>query len=98
MGPPVLAATHAVILVVEDESAVRALVTRVLTSEGYVVFTASDAAQALALLEEEDRWVDLLLTDVVLPRGLQGDDLAQEALALRPGLPILFMSGHPRPF
>ena len=94
--PRALATAHAVILVVEDEPAVRALVTRVLTNEGYVVFAASDASQALALLEDEDRWIDLLLTDVVLPRGLQGDGLAQEAVALRPQLPVLFMSGHPR--
>jgi two-component system cell cycle sensor histidine kinase/response regulator CckA len=94
--PHALATSHAVVLVVEDEPAVRSLVTRVLTNEGYVVFAASDASQALAFLEERDRWIDLLLTDVVLPRGLQGDGLAREALALRPGLPIVFMSGHPR--
>jgi two-component system, cell cycle sensor histidine kinase and response regulator CckA len=96
VAPHVLATGHEVVLVVEDEPAVRALVTRVLTTEGYVVFAASDASQALALLEEKDRWVDLLLTDVVLPRGLQGDALAQEALALRAKLSVLFMSGHPR--
>jgi two-component system cell cycle sensor histidine kinase/response regulator CckA len=96
MVPRVLATTHAVVLVVEDEPAVRALVTRVLTNDGCVVFAASDASQALALLEERDRWIDLLLTDVVLPRGLQGDGLAREALALRPKLPVLYMSGHPR--
>jgi signal transduction histidine kinase len=94
--PRALATAHEVILVVEDEPAVRALVTRVLTNEGYVIFAASDASQALALLEDQDRWIDLLLTDVVLPRGLQGDSLAQEALALRAKLPVLFMSGHPR--
>ena len=95
-APRALATAHEVILVAEDEPAVRALVTRVLTNEGYVVFAASDASQALALLEDQDRWIDLLLTDVVLPRGLQGDSLAQEALALRATLPVLFMSGHPR--
>jgi len=94
-APRARATAHAVVLLVEDEPAVRALVTRVLTNEGHVVFATSDAAQALALLEEKDRWIDLLLTDVVLPRGLQGDELAQEAVALRPKLPILFMSGHP---
>jgi two-component system cell cycle sensor histidine kinase/response regulator CckA len=86
----------AVVLLVEDEPAVRALVTQVLNNEGHVVFAASDASQALALLEETERGIDLLLTDVVLPRGLQGDGLAREARALRPKLPILFMSGHPR--
>jgi CheY-like chemotaxis protein len=87
---------HAVVLVVEDETAVRGLITRVLSDEGYVVFAAGDASQALALLEDKEIWIDLLLTDVVLPRGLQGDGLAQEALALRSNLPVLFMSGHPR--
>ncbi len=96
VAPRATDTTHAVILVVEDEPAVRALVTRVLTNDGHVVFAAGDASQALALLEQKDRWIDLLLTDVVLPRGLQGDGLAQEALALRAGLPVLFMSGHPR--
>jgi two-component system, cell cycle sensor histidine kinase and response regulator CckA len=67
VAPRAMDTTHAVILVVEDEPAVRALVMRVLTS---------DASQALALLEQKDRWIDLLLTDVVLPRGLQGDGLA----------------------
>jgi two-component system, cell cycle sensor histidine kinase and response regulator CckA len=100
-SPPITAPStplvaHGVILVVEDEHSVRALVTRVLTNEGYVVLAAGDASQALALLEDKNHWIDLLLTDVVLPRGLQGDGLAQEALALRPSLPVLFMSGHPR--
>ncbi len=94
--PRVLTSAHAVVLVAEDEPAVRALVTRVLTNDGYVVFATADASQALALLEQKDPCIDLLLTDVVLPRGLQGDGLAREALALRPTLPILFMSGHPR--
>jgi signal transduction histidine kinase/CheY-like chemotaxis protein len=96
IAPLRLGATHEVILVVDDEAAVRTLVTRVLANEGYIVFAAGDAAQALVLLEDKARWLDLLLTDVVLPRGLQGDALAEEALALRPRLPILFMSGHPR--
>lgn len=60
------------------------------------MFAAGDAARALVLLRDRARWIDLLLTDVVLPRGLQGDGLAQEARALRAGLPVLFMSGHPR--
>ena len=93
---PQIAAPHAVLLVVEDEPAVRALITRVLSSAGYGVFAASDGSEAMALLEETGRVIDLLLTDVVLPRGLQGDAVAKEALALRPTLPILFMSGHPR--
>jgi len=94
--PLSLAAAYEVILVVEDEPSVRKLVERVLTSEGYIVLSARDTAQALMLLEESDRSIDLLLTDVLLPGGIKGDALAEKALALRPGLPVLFMSGHPR--
>ncbi len=96
VAPPALDVAHEVVLVVEDEPAVRALVTRVLTNEGYIVFAASDSIQALALLEDGDRSVDLLLTDVVLPGGMQGGALATKAVALRARLPVLFMSGHPR--
>ncbi|OFW57321.1 MAG: hypothetical protein A2133_03155 [Actinobacteria bacterium RBG_16_64_13] len=94
--PPSLAAAHEVILVVEDEATVRDLVTRVLSDEGYIVIAARDGAQALALLNDPARSIDLVLTDVVLPGRLQGDVLVQRASALRPGLPVLLMSGHPR--
>jgi two-component system cell cycle sensor histidine kinase/response regulator CckA len=88
--------TNEVVMVVEDETGVRDLVNRVLTGRGYSVVTARDAAQALVFLFDQDRPIDLLLTDVVLPSGLQGDALAKKALELRPGLPVLFMSGYPR--
>jgi nitrogen-specific signal transduction histidine kinase/CheY-like chemotaxis protein len=82
------------ILVVEDETAVRTLAQRILCSAGYRVLTFSDPADALAVLGRQEVSVDLLLTDVVLPGPLQGDDLARAALALRPGLPVVFMSGY----
>jgi two-component system cell cycle sensor histidine kinase/response regulator CckA len=94
--PPAVANAHEVILVVEDETAVRTLVTRVLAGEGYIVLAARDGAQAWALLEDMDRSVDLLLSDVVLPGGLQGEVLAEKALAARAGLAVLLMSGYPR--
>jgi PAS domain S-box-containing protein len=84
------------ILVVEDETAVCMLVARVLSDAGYAVLTAESAAQALQLVDSHQGPLHLLLTDVVLPRGLQGPDLARELTARRPGLPVLFMSGYPR--
>lgn len=96
MVPPVVAASHEVILLVEDETAVRDLVTRVLNIDGYIVLAARDGGQALALLDDPARAIDLVLTDVVLPGGVQGDVLARKASASRPGLPALLMSGHPR--
>jgi two-component system cell cycle sensor histidine kinase/response regulator CckA len=98
VAPSTVAAAHEVILVVEDDAAVRSLVTRVLANEDYIVLEAHDAAQALALLDDVDCPVDLLLSDLVLPSGLQGDVLAQKALASRERLPVLLMSGYPRQF
>lgn len=77
------------ILVVEDERAVRALVARILTRSGYEVLTAASGEEALALLRSSDRPIDLLLTDVVLP-NMSGDELAAEA-----HVETLFMSGYP---
>ena len=84
------------ILIVEDEAAVCMLVARLLSDAGYTVLTAEAAAQALQLADDHEGPLHLLLTDVVLPRGLQGPELARELTARRPGLPVLFMSGYPR--
>jgi CheY-like chemotaxis protein len=84
------------ILIVEDETAVCMLVARVLSEAGYSVLTAETAAQALQLVDSREGPVHLLLTDVVLPRGLQGPELARELTARKPGLAVLFMSGYPR--
>jgi DNA-binding response OmpR family regulator len=84
------------VLVVEDEKAVRTLVARVLSSLGYEVTTACSGDEARTLLADGDAYFDLLLTDVILPGGLQGNDLAREAKTLRPDMPVLFMSGYTR--
>jgi PAS domain S-box-containing protein len=81
------------VLVVEDDAEVRVLILRVLTSLGYEVRDASSARAALEVLESEAR-VDLLLTDVVLPGGTSGRELAEMALQRRPNLPVLYMSGY----
>jgi PAS domain S-box-containing protein len=84
------------ILVVEDEGSVRDLAERILTGRGYTVLTASGAAEGLALLADANRHVDLLLSDVVLPGGMQGGALGVAAGGLHPGLPIIYMSGYTR--
>ncbi|RYE92929.1 MAG: response regulator [Myxococcales bacterium] len=79
------------ILVVEDDDGVRAVLERLLHELGYRVVASADADQALVLLARHP--VDLLLTDVILPRRA-GPELARLAQALRPGLRVLFMSGY----
>jgi hypothetical protein len=84
------------VLLVEDEASVRELAARVLRGQGYTVLEAADGGQALRELTDPGRVIDLLLTDVVL-RGIGGKELAQRVTALRPGLPVLFMSGYANP-
>jgi nitrogen-specific signal transduction histidine kinase/CheY-like chemotaxis protein len=81
------------ILVVEDEETVRALVGTVLRQHGYTVLEAADAGAALQLGAEHPGPVHLLVTDVVMPR-VSGHQLAQRLQALRPGLKVLYLSGH----
>jgi CheY-like chemotaxis protein len=87
---------HETILVVEDEAALRGLAHRVLHGLGYDVLVASEASEALDVVRERRGQIDLLVTDVVLPGGMQGPDLVANILALHPGLPVLYMSGYPR--
>nr|WP_302474557.1 PAS domain S-box protein [Roseococcus sp. MDT2-1-1] len=86
------AETGEVVVVVEDETAVRDLVTDVLQELGYRVVEAMDGPSGLKLLQSDLR-VDLLLTDVGLP-GLNGRQLADHARQHRPGLKVLFMTGY----
>ncbi len=81
------------ILVVEDEADVRTVVKRQLESLGHRVLVAEAATEALLLLQGPGA-PDILLTDVVLKSGINGIDLAQAARDLRPGLPVIFMSGY----
>ena len=79
------------ILVVEDDSAVRDLVIRILSENGFGVLTANSAYDALAILRT--RSVDLLFTDIIMP-GIDGVELAKEARRLRPGLKVMFATGY----
>jgi two-component system cell cycle sensor histidine kinase/response regulator CckA len=83
------------ILLVEDEESVRRLVQRVLREAGYRVLTAASGAEALSLLEEDDFAVDLVLTDLIMPGGISGQDLGRRVRELRPDQRILYMSGYP---
>ena len=83
----------ATVLVVDDEPVVRTLMTQVLQQEGFSVFTAACAAQALAVFATHRREIDLLISDIVMP-GMDGPALAARLQKECPGLPVLLMSGH----
>jgi CheY-like chemotaxis protein len=83
------------ILVVEDESGVRAFVRLALERFGYRVIEADTAEAALTLLSGYTAPLDLLLTDVVLP-GMNGIDLAAQVTRARPGVRVLVMTGYAR--
>ncbi|CAA9484983.1 MAG: hypothetical protein AVDCRST_MAG39-272 [uncultured Sphingomonadaceae bacterium] len=84
------------VLVCEDDPDVRSYSVEALRELGYQVLEAADGAAALALLGHPAAQVDLLFTDVVLPGGMSGAQLAEEARRLRPGLRVLFTTGYAR--
>jgi len=93
LAPGALPTGAETILVVEDDSLVRGYVVRQLQALGYKVIEAEHGPAALAKLETSAN-VDLLFTDVVMPKGMSGFDLAAEVRRQRPGLKILFTSGY----
>jgi PAS domain S-box-containing protein len=82
------------VLVVEDDSFVRGYAVASLESLGYRVITASNGSDALARLSKGDN-PDILFTDVVMPGGMNGWELAERAQSQRPGLKVLLTSGYP---
>ncbi|MEA2726588.1 MAG: hypothetical protein QOF70_1063 [Acetobacteraceae bacterium] len=83
------------ILVVEDDEALRTYTTEILSELGYWVLPARHGPEAIRLLEGPQR-VDLLFTDIVMPGGMNGRKLADEAILRRPGLKVLFTTGYTR--
>ena len=81
------------VLVVDDEATVRMLVSEVLEELGYAAVEAADAASALKVLQSDLR-LDLLVTDIGLPGGMNGRQLADAARELRQGLKVLFITGY----
>jgi len=81
------------ILLVEDEDGVRRLLNHVLAKEGYEVVEAGSGPEALGVYQQLRRPVDLLLTDIVMPR-MSGRELAERMVKLQPGLKVIFMSGY----
>jgi PAS domain S-box-containing protein len=81
------------ILVVEDDADVRRLAVAQLRSLGYRVLEAPDGMRAIALLKDDES-IDLLFTDVIMPGGMTGRQLAEEGCRLRPGMKVLFTSGY----
>ena len=84
----------ATVLVVEDEEEVRALARDVLEMNGYTVLEAADPEDAMRLGATHQGAIDLLITDVVMPR-VSGPEIARRLRASRPDLRVLCMSGYP---
>ncbi len=82
------------ILLVEDDDAVREFETKVLERSGYRVLTAASGVAALAVWAAHRDRIQLLLTDMALPEGIQGRELGESLLAERPGLPVIYASGY----
>ena len=83
----------ATVLVVDDEPTVRMLVTDILGDLGYAAIEAGDSASGLRILRSDAR-IDLLVTDVGLPGGMNGRQMADAAHAVRPDLKVLFITGY----
>lgn len=91
VATPLLHGRGESVLVVEDNAALRRVVTRQLGELGYLVLAAENAATGLELLDRQS--VDLLLTDIVMPGGINGRELARRARQRWPGIKIVFTSG-----
>ncbi len=82
------------VLVVEDEVALRRLVCTVLQNRGYRVHSAGSGLEALNCWSRRVSEIDLLLTDVIMPDGMAGWELAREMRGKKPSLKVIYMSGY----
>lgn len=92
--PPRAAAGHEKILLVEDDADVRMVARDILEASGYQVWEASDGLEALNIWRANAPQIDLLLTDIIMPGGLNGRELADRLREERPGLRVVLMSGY----
>ena len=93
VAPPA-AGGHETILVVEDEDGVRALVIRLLESLGYRLLQAQSGPRAIEVWREHEPAIDMLITDIVMPDGMNGFELAERLRRTRPSLKVIFTSGY----
>jgi PAS domain S-box-containing protein len=93
-APDGLARGSETILLVEDEDLVRSMVRRALDRSDYTVLEARDGEEAALVCQRHEGSLHLLLTDVVLPGGMSGPDIAAQLVALYPELKVLYMSGY----
>jgi CheY-like chemotaxis protein len=84
------------VLLVEDEDGIREVARRILERRGYRVLTAADGHEAVSLARAHEGPIDLLITDVIMPRML-GKEVAEQILALRPDTRVMYMSGYAQP-
>ncbi len=84
------------ILLVEDEASLQELAARILARNGYQVRVTRTAVEAPSIARDTSQPIDLLLTDVVMPEML-GNEVARRIHAIRPALPVLYMSGYAQP-
>ncbi len=82
------------ILLAEDEAALREMVEEILRLQGYRVLSAASGPAALELWHREERRVDLLLTDMVMPGGMMGTDIAAELRKANPELKVIYTTGY----
>ena len=83
-----------VVLLVEDDDAVREVMRAMLELKGYVVIDAGTPTAARELFQNDPASIDVLITDVKMP-GMSGQTLARHLTGARPNLPVVFISGHP---
>lgn len=84
------------VLIVEDEDALREVIRRIFTRNGYTVITAANGLEALGIASSHPGEIHLLVTDVVMPHML-GKEVAEKVQLIKPEIEVIFMSGYARP-
>jgi signal transduction histidine kinase/ActR/RegA family two-component response regulator len=94
IGAPRTGTGGETVLVVDDEAVLRELVGEILEASGYRVLMAASGREALEVWKQQGKSVDLLLTDMTMPNGMSGRDLAAKLLQDNPRIPVIFSSGY----